>query len=86
MSKICNTAVSRRNVILAVAGAAPLLALSNRAAEAKLAQTAVKYQTEPKDGKQCDGCNFFVAPNSCKMVDGEIAPTGWCALWVKKPS
>ena len=37
-----------------------------------------------RTGKQCDGCNFFVAPNACKMVDGEIAPTGWCALWVKK--
>ncbi len=48
--------------------------------------TAVKYQADPKDGKQCDGCNFFVAPNSCKMVDGDIAPTGWCSLWVKKPA
>jgi len=27
---------------------------------------------------------FDPAPNGCKMVDGEIAPTGWCALWVKK--
>jgi hypothetical protein len=25
-----------------------------------------------------------MAPNGCKLVDGEIAPTGWCALWVKK--
>ena len=54
-------------------------------AQAKIAQTAVHYQTTPgKDGHQCDGCNFFVAPNSCKMVDGDIAPTGWCALSVKK--
>ncbi len=76
--------VSRRTVLIAAAGAAPLLALMSGSAEAKMTQAAVKYQTTPKDGKQCDGCNFFVAPNSCKMVDGEIAPTGWCALWVKK--
>jgi hypothetical protein len=87
MRKTCNTSgVNRRTVLLAAAGAAPLIALTGGEAQAKLAQTAVKYQTDPKDGKQCDACNFFVAPNSCKMVDGDIAPTGWCTLWVKKAS
>jgi hypothetical protein len=76
--------VSRRTVLIAAASAAPALALMTGRAEAKLAQTAVKYQPDPKDGKQCDGCNFFVSPNACKQVDGEIAPSGWCLLWVKK--
>jgi len=77
--------VSRRTVLIAAAGAAPLLALGATGAKAaKLAQSTVKYQASPKDGKQCDGCNLFVAPNSCKSVAGEIAPTGWCSLWVKK--
>jgi hypothetical protein len=87
MTETCRKpGVSRRSVLLAAAGAAPLLALTGGEAQAKLAMTAVKYQTDPKDGKQCDGCNFFVAPNSCKMVDGDIAATGWCLLWVKKPA
>ncbi len=77
--------VSRRTVLIAAAGAAPLLALgATDANAAKLAQSTVKYQASPKDGKQCDGCNLFVAPNSCKSVAGTIAPTGWCSLWVKK--
>ena len=76
--------VNRRTVLLGAAAAAPALALMSTSAEAKMAQAAVKYQDSPKDGKQCDACNFFVEPNSCKMVDGEIKPTGWCALWVKK--
>jgi hypothetical protein len=77
--------VSRRTVLIAAAGAAPLLALGATGARAaKMAQTAVKYQPTPKDGKQCDGCNLFVAPNACKSVDGAISPKGWCALWVKK--
>jgi len=76
--------VSRRTILIAAAGAAPLVALMGGSAEAKMAQTAVKYQASPKDGKQCDGCNLFVAPNSCKSVAGEIAPSGWCSLWVKK--
>jgi hypothetical protein len=76
--------VNRRTVLIAAAGAAPILALMSSGAEAKLAQSAVKYQDSPKDGKQCDGCNLFVAPNSCKTVAGDISPSGWCALWVKK--
>jgi High potential iron-sulfur protein len=80
----CQKGVSRRTILMAAAGAAPVLAPMSGSAEAKMAQAAVKYQTTPKDGKQCDACNFFVAPNSCKMVDGDIAPTGWCLLWVKK--
>jgi len=84
MSKTCTKAgVSRRTILFAAAAAVPALGLTSPA-EAKMAQAAVKYQADPKDGKQCDGCNFFVAPNACKMVDGDIAPTGWCALWVKK--
>jgi hypothetical protein len=76
--------VSRRNVLAAAAGATPLMALMSGSAEAKMAQTAVKYQPTPKDGKQCSGCNLFVAPNSCKSVAGDIAPSGWCSIWVKK--
>jgi hypothetical protein len=77
--------VSRRTVLIAAAGAVPALALMINAAEAKIAPAAVN-QADPKDGKQCDACNFFVAPNACKQVDGDIAPTGWCLLWVKKPA
>ena len=76
---------SRRAVLVAVAGAAPLLAMTaTDARAAKLTQTAVRYQATPNDGKQCASCKFFVAPNACKNVDGAIAPTGWCALFVKK--
>lgn len=78
--------VSRRTVLIAAACAAPALALTTGAAQAKMAQTAVRYQADPKDGHQCDGCAFFIAPNACKMVDGTIAPTGWCALYSAKKS
>ena len=77
--------VSRRTLLIGAAGALPMIALGATGADAaKMAQTAVRYQTSPKDGKQCSGCNLFVAPNACKTVDGTISPTGWCALWVKK--
>ena len=47
----------RRRRCRAVAGAD-----ERRRGSAKMAQSAVKYQDSPKDGKQCDGCNLFVAP------------------------
>ena len=74
---------SRRTVLIA-AGAASLLGLMSGGAEAKMAQTAVRYQDSPKDGKQCDGCKLFIAPNACKSVSGDISAKGWCALWAKK--
>ena len=77
--------VSRRTVLIAAAGAVPLLALMSGSAEAKIAQEqAVKYQPTPKDGKQCSGCNLFIAPKSSEYLAGDIAPTGWCSIWVKK--
>jgi hypothetical protein len=86
MSEHSNSApVSRRTILVGAAGALPLIAMGATGAKAsKMAQSAVRYQATPKDGKQCSGCNLFVAPNACKTVDGAIAPTGWCALWVKK--
>jgi hypothetical protein len=81
-----NSGVSRRNLLLAVASAAPLVALASTRAEAKIPQKAVAYQDTPVDGKQCSTCNFFIEPNACKQVDGEIKPEGYCKLYNKKPA
>jgi hypothetical protein len=78
--------ITRRKVLIAAVTATPALALIAGTATAKIQQAGVKYQNEPKDGKQCSDCNFFIAPNSCKQVDGTIAPTGYCLLWAKKPA
>ena len=76
--------VSRRTVLIAAAGAVPVLALgATGAAASQLSQTAAKYQPTPKDGKRCDGCKLFQPPNACKTVAGTISPAGWCSLWVK---
>ncbi len=78
--------VSRRTVVLA-AGAALFLAIAATGANAaKLTQAAVRYQAAPKNGKQCRDCVLFLPPDACKSVEGPIAPTGWCVLWVKKPA
>ncbi len=77
------TAPRRRAVLkagIAVLAAAPATAL----AQQKLAQSAVQYQTSPKDGQMCSNCVNFIAPNACKLVDGNISPNGWCIAYGPK--
>ena len=80
------TGVSRRTVLIAAAGAASLLAIMSAGAGVKVSQSSVHYQPTPKDGQDCGHCYQFLAPGSCKMVDGDISRNGWCGLWVKKVS
>jgi len=42
------------------------------------------YQPSPKGKAACDTCTSFLAPSACKVVTGEIAPTGWCMLYAAK--
>ena len=81
-------APSRRKILLslfwtaALANAATLVDGSRQArAQQKVSKELAQYQDSPKDGHKCSECSFFVQPNSCKAVDGEINPEGWCQLW-----
>lgn len=48
-------------------------------------QASVRYQLQPNGRSQCDGClNFVAESNACKLVEGQISPTGWCILWAAK--
>jgi hypothetical protein len=80
-----STQVDRRRILISFLGSAPLVALSigTAAATQKIPQNAVAYQESPKGGQSCAGCNFFLSPNHCKRVAGQINPSGWCHLWTK---
>ncbi len=76
--------VSRRVVLrgaVVVAGAVPVLLSGITAAQAKVKQADVHYQQTGKDGQHCSICSNFEAPKSCKLVDGEINPEGYCQLF-----
>ena len=88
-TELSSTHVSRRNVLrssaLTMGGALVLAtAMTAERAEAKMAQKAAGYQATPKDGQSCGSCALFVAPASCKLVDGEVSPSGYCRFYVKK--
>ena len=89
-SKDQEARVSRRSLLrtaaVAAGGAAILGTAASRPAEAKAQPKIVGYQDTPHGAQQCDNCSQFVAPDSCKVVDGKISPTGWCKVYAKKPA
>lgn len=78
--------LSRRRVLISALGSTSAFAGMTRWTQAgvKVPQNVVHYQSTPKDSQDCGNCNQFAAPNACKLVDGDITPTGWCRLWTKK--
>ncbi len=77
---------STRRVLLGVGLAAAGGAICARAAaQSKVSKDQSKYQDKPNGEQRCDGCAQFVAPDSCKVVEGKISPSGWCALYAAKP-
>ena len=77
---------SRRAVLwTGVAALAATLLPVRAGAQPKIAPKLVQYQEKPKGPQECDNCLHFVAPSSCKMVEGKINPKGWCQLYAPKP-
>ena len=91
--KIRSAELSRRSILQNLAftaGGAAMLGTTVSgshvaAAQTKATQKAVGYQDTPKGAQRCDNCAQFEPPSSCKTVEGNIAPAGWCKVYVKKP-
>ena len=82
-----NATLSRRGLfrgMAALLGGAAALAVSGTQVIAKMAQKAAGYQAAPKGDQSCTNCALFKAPESCTLVDGAIAPEGWCRFYSKK--
>ncbi|HTP48075.1 MAG TPA: high-potential iron-sulfur protein [Casimicrobiaceae bacterium] len=73
-----------------IGGAALGAQIQPAAAQTKLGKAAVKYQSTPSNGKDCDDCMQFVpgktadAMGTCKVVEGSISPHGYCIAFVAK--
>ena len=80
--------ISRRHLLKGVvllAGASLTASLDRHAlAQQKASKESMKYQDAPNADKQCSNCAQFVAPNSCKIVEGTVSPQGYCIAWQKK--
>ena len=71
-------------VLLTGASLTASLGAKEAFAQQKASKEAMKYQDKPNGDKQCSNCMQFVPPSSCKVVEGNINPQGYCIAWVKK--
>jgi hypothetical protein len=72
---------SRRKLMCAIAGGASaglLFRISRTKAAEKMTPQQAEYQGTPNGIYSCGMCTLFEAPNSCKVVEGEISRDGWC--------
>jgi hypothetical protein len=56
--------------------------LSPAFAADKMTKAQAEYQPAPNGIYSCGQCTLFVAPSSCKVVEGEISTDGWCKAFV----
>jgi hypothetical protein len=72
---------TRRTVLRAVL-LGPVGAILNTVAPAraqqKMSKQAAEYQDTPKGILMCATCSLFQPPQSCKVVEGDVRPEGWC--------
>lgn len=76
--------ISRRSMMRIFVAYGALAETASVHARSKAAQKMVGYQSKPMGTAQCSNCKNFEAPSSCKIVDGVIAPSGWCRLFAEK--
>jgi hypothetical protein len=77
-------APTRRSLVQAaigVVGTAAAIAIRPATAAPTISKAAVGYQDQPQDDKECDRCLQFLAPSSCKVVEGTISPHGFCRIF-----
>jgi hypothetical protein len=50
----------------------------------KASQKSVVYMDGDEGPFRCDHCSYFIKPNACKIVEGDIDPAGCCNLYSKE--
>jgi hypothetical protein len=77
--------ISRRLAVgLALSGVAAGLTFapsSKALASDKMTREQAGYQDTPKGISMCATCTLFEPPKSCKVVEGDVSPDGWCTAF-----
>ena len=82
--QVSRRAMLRAAVVLAGTSLTASLAPKEALAQQKASKDAMKYQDKPNGDKQCSNCLHFQPPAGCAIVEGTVAPQGYCVAWVKK--
>jgi len=85
-TNINSAAISRRTLLAAsiAAGAAPLLLATRANATVKVSQAAVHFNTAANTDRNCGACRHYLAPSSCRFVEGTISSECSCWIWTSK--
>ena len=76
--------ISRRGAMTLIGAGLAVATLPTKQAKAsQMSQRVAHYVAVTPNGKKCSACKFFEHPHSCKVVEGNIDPNGWCMLWQK---
>jgi hypothetical protein len=70
---------TRRRLLAAGLGLAAAPALAEEPTQ--IPQEEAQYRATPNGMFSCAVCTFFIKPRSCKVVAGDISPSGWCKLF-----
>lgn len=75
--------LARRCLVFAlVVGPVAALAAAPRRARAKVPQRSVQYRPQPNGAERCAACvHYRRTEGACELVEGDISPDGWCALY-----
>jgi hypothetical protein len=66
-----------RGAIAGVAASLTRATIASANAREKMSKQEAEYQDSPKDIRMCATCTLFEPPKSCKVVDGDVSPSGW---------
>ena len=81
-----SSAISRRTLLAGslAAGAAPLLLATKADATVKVPQAVVHFKTAANTDHNCGACKHFLAPSTCRFVEGTVAADCSCWIWTHK--
>lgn len=79
-------AISRRTLLVGslAAGSLPLLLATKANATVKVSRAAVHFETVADGGHNCGACRHFLAPSSCRFVEGTVSSGCSCWIWTNK--
>jgi len=85
-SKFGTAEISRRTVLAGgvAVGVAPLLLATGAGATVKVSQAAVHFRTAANSERNCGACKQFLAPSSCRFVEGTVSTDCSCWIWTGK--
>jgi hypothetical protein len=85
-TNVGSTAISRRTLLVGsiAAGSAPLLLATKANATVMVSQAAVHFKVAANTDHNCGACRHFMAPSSCRFVEGTMSSDCSCWIWTSK--